>query len=121
MSDSHNRGATILVIEDVDWIRSGMRKSLELYGYRILEAGDARQAVEIAEIDPPELILTEEQLPTLDILTERLRSSPTLGDLPVAIINPDWEANTLWHGVVVLADYGQIEQLLVAERKRRQR
>ena len=62
----------ILIVEDSDWIRSGMRGAVEREGYRVAEAVDAAAAVEFAEQESIDLILTEEELPTFIDLMARL-------------------------------------------------
>jgi len=112
MNTSEGRPATILVVEDVDWIRAGMKRVLRRYGYRILEAPDEATAIEIAERERPELILTEEQFPSFDTLTTRLRQLPALQDLPLVIVNPDAAEHTRYGDAHVLNDFAQIETLL---------
>lgn len=112
MNTSDGRPATILVVEDIDWVRAGMQRTLRRYGYGVLEAPDEATAIEIAEHYSPELILTEEQFPSFDTLTTRLREHPTLRDLPIVIVNPDADEHTRYGDAHVLTDFSQIECLL---------
>jgi CheY-like chemotaxis protein len=112
VNTSGGRRATILIVEDVDWIRSGMRSSVRLLGYRTAEAADDDEAIEIAEADPPDLILTEEDLPTFDSLLSRLREHPTLRDIPV-VINPDADEHTRYGDAVILSGYEELPSLLL--------
>src|SRR5215213_9650668 len=51
---------TILIVEDIDWIRSGMRRAVERQGYRVAEARNDAEAFGFTELQPVDLILTEE-------------------------------------------------------------
>ena len=106
------RSATILIVEDIGWVRSSMIRSVERCGYRAVAAVDDAEALALAERDPPELILTEEELPTFDALMARLREHPVLRGVPVAIINPDAEEGERYGGCLLLADYDRISQVL---------
>lgn len=108
---------TILIVEDIVWIRSSMKKSLERYGYRALEAADDVEAIEVAEQSPPELILTEEKLPTLGALTASLRAHPRLCNLPLVIVNPDAEEGARLGDAFVLTGYDRIASLLASSRE----
>jgi CheY-like chemotaxis protein len=67
--------ATILVAEDHLDSRDAMRAVLEAFGYRVLEAVNGREAVEVALRDRPDLILMDIMMPELDGLdaTRELR------------------------------------------------
>ena len=103
---------TILIIEDIDWIRFGMRKAVERQGYRVAEAMDDAEAFEFAELESIDLILTEEQLPTFKNLMARLREHPTLSNVPVVIVNPDAEDGTRLGDAYLLADHADISAFL---------
>ena len=106
------RAATILIVEDIGWIRSSMIRAVERYGYRAVTAEDDAGALALAEREPPELILTEEELPTFCALMARLREHPVLHGVPVVIVNPDAEEGERYGGCILLADYDQISQVL---------
>ena len=106
----------ILIVEDVDWIRSGMKNAVEHEGYRAVEARNDVEAFQHAEREPPELIVTEEELPTFDLLMARLREHPTLSSVPVVIVHPGAK-NGVRHGdAYLLADYADITSLLAVLR-----
>jgi CheY-like chemotaxis protein len=109
---------TVLVVEDVEWIRRGMKRNLQLLGYRVVEAADAAAAVESALACPPDVIVTEEELPTLDALTESVRGPGPLHGVPVAIINPDEEEGARRGDIIILPDFGRIETLMDGARRR---
>ena len=106
----------ILIVEDVDWIRAGMRRSVESHGYRVVEASNLVEAVELVERESPELILTEENFPDFDSLIEYLRERRALRRLPVVIVNPDAEEGARHGDARVLTSYEQIAPLLASPR-----
>jgi DNA-binding response OmpR family regulator len=107
---------TILIVEDIDWIRSGMKKAVEHEGYRAVEARNDAEAFQIAEREPAELIVTEEEVPTFNALMARLREHPTLSMVPVVIVNPDAEDGARHGDAYLLSDYADIESLLAVLR-----
>lgn len=112
-----NYRAVVLVVEDVDWIRAGMAGRLKECGYVVTEAADAATALEQAELLLPSAILTEEELPTYAELVTRLAQHPTLGRVPVVIVNPDAEAGARYGNAILLPDYRHIETLLIELKK----
>ena len=108
--------ATVLVVEDIGWIRAGMKQILRRYGYRVMEAANDAEALKLAEKARPDLILTEEEVPTLSALTARLSAHPTLDSVPVVIVNPDEEEGARDGDIIILPDYDSIGQLLARER-----
>ena len=113
--DGHQ--AMILIVEDIDWIRSGMKKAVERHGYRAVEATNDAEAFEIPELESIKLIVTEEELPTFNTLMARLREHPTLSSVTVAIVNPDAEDGSRLGDAYLLADYADIPCLLAGLRR----
>jgi len=105
--------ATILIVEEIDWIRSGMRKAVERQGYRVVEARNDAEAFRLAELQPIDLILTEEEVATYKHLMARLHQHPILNRVPVVIINPDAEDGARLGDAYLLADYADISSFLV--------
>jgi CheY-like chemotaxis protein len=108
--------STILIVEDIDWIRSGMKRSVEHQGYRVLEATNDAGAFALLERESPAMLLTEEKLPTFDALTARLREHPAFRDLPVVIVNPDADEGARHGDAYLLTDYAHIASLLTSLR-----
>ncbi|HUF36231.1 MAG TPA: PAS domain S-box protein [Gemmatimonadales bacterium] len=58
------RGEVILVAEDEELVRSLARRSLELHGYRVIEAADGRAALELLEqVGGVDLVLSDAVMP----------------------------------------------------------
>ena len=99
---------TILIVEDINWIRSGMREAVERQGYHVVEARNVVEAFDFVDLEPIELIVTEEELPFFNTLMARLREHPTLSSVPVVIINPDAEDSARLGDAYLLAEYADI-------------
>lgn len=79
---------TVLVVEDNDEASFLLRTVLTRKGYRVIEAWDGKQAIEIAETEELDLILLDLQLPRLNGLgvIHRLRQNPKLETVPIVIV-----------------------------------
>ena len=110
MQNSEARSSLVLIVEDIDWLRSAMTNSLERLGYRTAQATDDAEAFAVVEREPIDVILTEEQMPTFGKLMSRLHSA--LSKVPVVIINPDAEEGARHGDAYLLADYDDICCLL---------
>ena len=112
MNETRVSRATILVVEDIDSLRSGMVRRIGAYGFDVAEATDAAEAVSVAERVRPDLVFTEEQLPTFRALEGCFREHPELSRVPIVIVNPDAEEGARYGDAVVLNDFNQLERLL---------
>jgi CheY-like chemotaxis protein len=86
--------AVILVADDDEDTRVMFRTMLQLQGYRVIEASDGEQTVQLAERARPDLILMDVGLPGVDGLdaTRRIRR---FGSAPIIIISGHAEDNFL--------------------------
>lgn len=93
--EKDSRDQTILVVEDSDDTRYFMRLALEDLGYRIVEAENGAQAVDIAERERPDIILMDLSLPIMDGLaaTERIRASASLAAVTVIAVTAHQESD----------------------------
>jgi CheY-like chemotaxis protein len=105
---------TILVVEDVDEISSQMGEMLRKRGHQILNAANAEDAIQIAEHDRPNMILTDLDLPTFDALVELVRAHKDLGNLPMAVIDIDLNGPELEpsYDVKILSDFDQLDSFI---------
>lgn len=95
MDETQPADLTILVVEDYEDTSLAMRLALEDRGYRILEAADGAQAVEVAARERPDIILMDLQLPVMDGLaaTERIRANPDLSEVVIVAVTAHQEAD----------------------------
>jgi CheY-like chemotaxis protein len=75
----------ILVVEDEPVTRMVLRQLLEGEGYICAEAEDGRQAIDIARLRHPRLVLLDLMMPEMDgfAAAEQLRSDPRTQDIPI--------------------------------------
>jgi len=94
MDELKTSSRTVLVVEDDEDIRLAMRFALEQFGYRVVEASNGEEAVEIAWRTCPNIILMDLSLPVLDGLTatRRIREDPQMKDVPIVAVTAHHEA-----------------------------
>ena len=119
--NGHHR-LTVMVVEDFEDNRFMMRRLLEMSGYRVLEAINGEEAVQIALSEHPSLILMDLSLPLLDGLaaTRRIRQVKELRHVPIVAVSAhdtaDFHADALAAGcndyVTKPIDFDQLEALL---------
>ncbi|MEM7367136.1 MAG: response regulator [Bacteroidota bacterium] len=73
-------GPKILIVDDEEDILELLTYNFESEGYQVLQALDGEQAIELARSEPPDLILLDIMMPTMDGLEacKILRSFPEL-------------------------------------------
>lgn len=77
--------STILYVEDNPDNRMLVRRILTAENYKLLEATNAAQAINLLETTTPDLILMDINMPDMDgyTLTTRIRSMPGLERVPI--------------------------------------
>ena len=80
---------TVLLAEDYEDSRYMLGRLLEMSGYRVLEASDGREAVEMAERKCPDVVLMDLQMPVLDGLsaTRLIRRIESICRVPVIAVS----------------------------------
>ena len=87
---THERDvATVLLVEDTEDNRQMMRRLLEMSGFRVVEATNGREAVEVASQVQPQIILMDLSLPIIDGLaaTRQIRNQPELNQVPIVAVS----------------------------------
>jgi len=81
-------GQTVLYVEDNQDNRILVRRILQADGYVVLEAENARQAVEFLRRGKPDLIIMDINLPEISgyTLTSKLKSHPDYSKIPVVAL-----------------------------------
>jgi Signal transduction histidine kinase regulating C4-dicarboxylate transport system len=80
------RGETVLLVEDNREIRTFGAMSLRDLGFRVLEAGDAMEALGTVASSPVDIVVTDIGLPHVDGLELARRIKVTRPDMPVLFI-----------------------------------
>ncbi|HEX8176057.1 MAG TPA: response regulator [Pyrinomonadaceae bacterium] len=80
---------TILVVDDFDDTRLMMRLWLEKRGYRVVEASDGAEALEVARRELPHLVIMDIEMPEMDGLTATrlIREDAALRDVPIVAVS----------------------------------
>lgn len=80
---------TILVAEDNEDVRLFIRKFLESEGYKVIEAKNGREAVQLAQQEIPDLILTDLRMPETDGVTaiKQIRLIAELREVPILVMS----------------------------------
>ena len=82
-------GATVLLVEDTEDNRQMMKGLLEMSGFRVVEAVNGKQAIDLAYEVRPAIILMDLSLPYVDGIaaTRRIRSMPELKRVPIVVVS----------------------------------
>jgi len=86
--EQHTTGPLVMVVDDLTETRRLLRKLLEESGWRVVEAANGRDALEVAAHTQPALILMDLNMPVLDGFTAtlRLRAVERMRHVPVVAI-----------------------------------
>ena len=104
-ADAHNaQELTVLIVEDFEDTRYLMRLELERRGFRVLEATNGEEAIEVAKRDNPAIVLMDIGLPVMDGIeaTRRIRAQEDARDLLIVALTAhhetEYRANALAAG-----------------------
>ena len=89
MTNEGTQLRTILIAEDGDELRDMLREFLGANGYRVLEAADGREAVEVAVRERPDLVLMDLAMPGTDGITAvaDIREHVPASEMPILILS----------------------------------
>ena len=80
------RNETVMIVDDNDDVRDVLRLQLQMLGYRVLEAADGQEAIELVQSEVPNLILMDLEMPRVDgFEATRLIRQNTMESAPVII------------------------------------
>jgi len=98
VSIPRGQGETILLVEDHAALRAAGREVLERLGYRVLEAADGREALEVYAAERVDLVLTDVVMPGMGgaVLVEALRrQNPNLKAIAITGYGEDQEVKRI--------------------------
>ena len=104
----------VLIVEDIREISTQMGDMLKGKGHRVIYATDAESAIRVAENDRPRMILTDRDLPTVDLLIQLVRRHAELSRMAVAIIDIDGPKTNSLDRITVLENLTQLDELLLS-------
>lgn len=107
----------ILSIDDEQVIVDLVKDYLSMSGYRVTGVNTPREALQVIETDPPDLIITDLQLPDSDgmVLIEKMKKSSP--DVPIILLTGVWfdeqtiEATLSRHVSAYVAKTAPLQQL----------
>jgi len=84
-----SRQIRILLVEDNSRLRATVRELLQWQGYRVEEAAHGAEALAVAEVAPPDIIVTDLDMPVMDgaALIQRCRGLPGLDHVPIVVMS----------------------------------
>lgn len=88
MSAKEPRVRTIMLVDNYPETRLLLKKWLESRGYRLVEAADGQEALDLAPLAQPDLILMDLRLPKLNgiAVARRIRQIPALRDVAIVAL-----------------------------------
>lgn len=88
METGGNDKKIILVAEDYADVRMAMKILLEVHGYEVVEASDGYDAVEMARLHKPDLILLDLAMPSMDGLeaAAAIRALDEFANVPIVAV-----------------------------------
>ncbi len=88
MMEKLKASQTIMVVEDYDDTRLLLRQILESKGYRVVEAINGQEAVDLTQREHPDLILMDLDLPILDGIaaTQHIRQQSEMNQVAIVAI-----------------------------------
>jgi diguanylate cyclase (GGDEF)-like protein len=89
--------ATILIVDTSSTDRRVYTTLLGNFGYRLLEARDGAEALELARAELPDLIITDIIMPNMDgfTLVRRMRAEPLLMGVPVIFHTANYDESEI--------------------------
>jgi two-component system cell cycle response regulator DivK len=120
--DTQPNQAKILLVEDTEDNRFMMRRLLEMDGYTVVEARNGHEAVTIAKVEKPQVILMDLSLPVIDGLaaTRLLRQIPEFRETPIIAVSAhdtsDFKSDALAAGcncyITKPINFAELEELI---------
>lgn len=80
---------TILIVDDNADAREMLKLILSDEGVSVITAADGQQALDLIDHRPPDLIVTDLQMPNIDgiQMITRIRARPELGAVPIIVMS----------------------------------
>jgi CheY-like chemotaxis protein len=81
--------ARVLIVDDDPSVRQMCGEILEAEGYSVVEATNGEMAVQIAQRDPPRVVLMDTMMPIMDGITacRALKTNRATAHIPVALMS----------------------------------
>ena len=83
----HKPSATLLIIDDDDVVRASLAAYLDDSGFRVLQAGNGPQGMELFESEQPDLVICDLRMPQMGGLELIRQVSERAPQLPVIVVS----------------------------------
>lgn len=120
---SQDKQTKVLLVEDTEDNRFMMKRLLEMSSFKVVEAVNGQEAVDLAVRELPDIILMDLSLPLIDGLgaTRRIRQMSQLQDVPIIAVSAhdtaDFHNEALSAGcdayITKPIDFSQLEELVI--------
>ena len=86
-----NKQPRILIVDDSQSIRDGLKLLLSTKGYQVIEAEDGEKAIDLVPATNPDLILLDWRMPRFDGFetARRIRALEAAGSMPIILLTLD--------------------------------
>jgi DNA-binding response OmpR family regulator len=90
----------ILIIEDDSTLSNITKDKFESHGYRVLQASNGVEGLDLIEKKRPDIVLSEVILPKIDgfSLLDKVRRSKTISDIPIVLLTGLGQVNDVERG-----------------------
>lgn len=95
---------TILIVEDDDNLRSSLRKILSINNFKVIEASDGAEALEMVDGNHPDLVLLDFGLPKVPGETVCVKIKESYPDIVVIALTEKSLTKDVVHGLQIGAD-----------------
>lgn len=108
--------ALILIVDDEASILALLQELLEDEDFTVVRAGNGREALAKALLDPPNLIVTDLMMPIMDgrALAQALHDQPSLAEIPILLISAAYTHQADDSFTAVLPKPFSIDQVLAS-------
>lgn len=96
--ENERKATTILLVDDERPYRQAVAEALGSQGYTTVQAGSAREALQVLEVLTPELIMLDVMMPGVDGLTllRQLSEEPRFLSVPIVMASAKAQAADRW-------------------------
>lgn len=96
----------ILVVDDYPALVTIIRHKLIQKGYDVITAQNGKDALELVEIEYPDVVISDVEMPLMDgyELCSAIKTNPKLRSIPVILVTSRIEATSLMKGIEAGAD-----------------
>jgi PAS domain S-box-containing protein len=91
------KNSKVLIVDDIEDNRNYLTVALKKYNLHLLQATNGKEALNLMEREPPDLVITDLWMPVLDgmVLQQQLQNHPKLKEIPVIAVSASVMKDTL--------------------------